>query len=58
MATSENRDENVELESCDEGETESVLSESGFEDLICKYITLKFCFVYVVWFVLDFGVFW
>ena len=40
MEAGERIDENLEHESCDN--EDSVFSESGFEDLICKYPTYIF----------------
>ena len=40
MEADEGIDENLEHESCDN--EDSVFSESGFEDLICKYPTYIF----------------
>lgn len=40
MEADERIDENLEHESCDN--EDSVFSESGFEDLICKYPTYIF----------------
>lgn len=45
MEAGERIDENLEHESCDN--EDSVFSESGFEDLICKYPT--YIFFHVAW---------